>query len=726
MSALARTSERDCRTRTTGENCTASESRTRTKYSYDALNRITQKSYSDGSTLTAFFAYEQTNAWGTTQTNTVGRLTEQWTGTSCCATGGAEIYGYDSMGRIVFNEQYTSVMSYRPMNYTYDFAGNMLTFTDGVGETYTQTFSAASRVSQLNSNWVDPQHPAVMASGISYNPAGAMRWIAYGNGLTETTAFNNRLQPCRYNVNSSGALLSTCTDAVPSGNLQDFAYGFNAGTANNGNVASMTATGNQVFARTYTYDALNRLSTLADSASAQPCKGLSWTYDPWANRTDQTVTSGTCNTFHQAVDTNNRLLGAPYQYDAAGNMTHDASHTYVYDAENRLIQVDGGSTATYVYDAESRRVQKTAGSAQTDYIYDLRGNVISELNSSTWLNVYLRLNGQLFAQYTLGAPRTQFIHIDHLGSTRLVTSFVPGTPPSYSVYDSMDYLPFGEQIAGNTASTHKFTGKERDSESGLDNFGARYNSSAMGRFMSPDPGNISAILNQDDPQSWNAYAYVRNNPVNLTDEDGQNYNVCDVNGKNCADLTDEQYAQFRQDNPNLRVTPSGDIYTINENGTETKTGSASYYNEHALDDLINAGNMAAPGVNLAANSLRIFGYTVAAPLMVAAECAAGAESCTKGNVAMAILPEIGALKEGALLLKEGAAVGKGAEILQKAGGATQAAKDFEALQGVEKVSGTTRIKELADGSKAVLYNSKGGSPTIAIQEGGRTVTKIRY
>jgi hypothetical protein len=61
--------------------------------------------------------------------------------------------------------------------------------------------------------------------------------------------------------------------------------------------------------------------------------------------------------------------------------------------------------------------------------------------------------------------------------------------------------------------------------------------------------------------------------------------------------------------------------------------------------------MAAPGVNLAANGLRMFGYAVAAPLMVAVECGAGAESCTKGNVAMAILPEIGALKEGALLLK---------------------------------------------------------------------------
>jgi hypothetical protein len=79
-----------------------------------------------------------------------------------------------------------------------------------------------------------------------------------------------------------------------------------------------------------------------------------------------------------------------------------------------------------------------------------------------------------------------------------------------------------------------------------------------------------------------------------------------------------------------------------------------------------------------------------------------------------------------LLLKEGAAVGKAAEILQKSGGMAQAAKDFESLQGAEKVLGTTRVKELADGTKAVLYESKGGSPTIAIQEGGRTVTKIRY
>jgi len=67
----------------------------------------------------------------------------------------------------------------------------------------------------------------------------------------------------------------------------------------------------------------------------------------------------------------------------------------------------------------------------------------------------------------------------------------------------------------------KFTGKERDSESGLDNFGARYDSSSMGRFMSPDPVSFVGLpIDARDPQSWNAYSYVRNNPLNLTDPDG--------------------------------------------------------------------------------------------------------------------------------------------------------------------------------------------------------------
>lgn len=72
-------------------------------------------------------------------------------------------------------------------------------------------------------------------------------------------------------------------------------------------------------------------------------------------------------------------------------------------------------------------------------------------------------------------------------------------------------------------SHYKFTGKEHDSESGLDYFGARYFGSNLGRFMTPDwsakpQGVPYAVL--DDPQSLNLYAYVRNNPLNRTDADG--------------------------------------------------------------------------------------------------------------------------------------------------------------------------------------------------------------
>lgn len=88
------------------------------------------------------------------------------------------------------------------------------------------------------------------------------------------------------------------------------------------------------------------------------------------------------------------------------------------------------------------------------------------------------------------------------------------------------------------------TGKERDSEDGLDDFEARYMGSNIGRFMSPDPDDDSGFENQDDPQSWNGYSYVRNNPLTLTDPDGRDYRVCVDNGNcvNYANMTDFQNA----------------------------------------------------------------------------------------------------------------------------------------------------------------------------------------
>jgi RHS repeat-associated protein len=223
-------------------------------------------------------------------------------------------------------------------------------------------------------------------------------------------------------------------------------------------------------------------------------------------------------------------MGPPYTYDAAGNMTHDASHGYFYDAENRIIQVDGtqgtcsSASACYVYDPVSgKRAEKLIGTATTSYDRDLSGNVIAEwgpgCGSSCWTIVYAYLNGRLLAEYQ--NETTYFVHEDHLGSTRLVTEV------NQSIYDSMDYLPFGELASGGASTTHKFTGKERDPETasapgllnGLDNFEARYNSSSLGRFMSPDP---MSFMNHKmiDPQQWNMYSYARNNPLRMVDSNG--------------------------------------------------------------------------------------------------------------------------------------------------------------------------------------------------------------
>ena len=84
-------------------------------------------------------------------------------------------------------------------------------------------------------------------------------------------------------------------------------------------------------------------------------------------------------------------------------------------------------------------------------------------------------------------------------------------------------------------SARKFTGKERDSESGLDMFGARYYGSSLGRFMTPDwaakPVTVP-YAHFGNPQSLNLYSYVVNNPTTTADPDGH----CPGDTPNCSKM----------------------------------------------------------------------------------------------------------------------------------------------------------------------------------------------
>ena len=112
----------------------------------------------------------------------------------------------------------------------------------------------------------------------------------------------------------------------------------------------------------------------------------------------------------------------------------------------------------------------------------------------------------------LSGASTHYYLADHLGTAQL--EFASGGWPVWQG----QFSPFGQELDNQpTTNTFKFTGKERDTESGLDYFGARYYGSNMGRFQSPDNGEDQDI---QDPQSWNLYPYARNNPVTNTDPDG--------------------------------------------------------------------------------------------------------------------------------------------------------------------------------------------------------------
>jgi RHS repeat-associated protein len=114
---------------------------------------------------------------------------------------------------------------------------------------------------------------------------------------------------------------------------------------------------------------------------------------------------------------------------------------------------------------------------------------------------------------------------NHLGTPRLIAD----QTGSLANVKRHDYLPFGEEIGliggrtglkgfMNDGTRQKFTGYERDAETGLDYAKARYDASAQGRFLSVDP--LLASASKINPQSHNRYAYCLNNPTNLTDPSG--------------------------------------------------------------------------------------------------------------------------------------------------------------------------------------------------------------
>jgi RHS repeat-associated protein len=152
------------------------------------------------------------------------------------------------------------------------------------------------------------------------------------------------------------------------------------------------------------------------------------------------------------------------------------------------------------------------------YWRSVNGGTLAESDlGGNWTAVYGLVRGQIYSRVDLPANVVHYYFEDRLKTTDIVTG------AACNILKEPDYYPYGGEIVitGSDFNRYKFTGKERDSESGLDNFGARYYGSSLGRFMQTDPIWVKADR-MLDPQRLNLYAYVRNNPLKLTDPSGMN------------------------------------------------------------------------------------------------------------------------------------------------------------------------------------------------------------
>lgn len=493
-------------------------------YTFDALHRMTGVSYNDGTTPSGQWIYDSASPWGKTATNSKGRLVA--TRVNNASTGaliaGEGFITHDPMGRVQWRLQNGQGSEY-DLNYTYDYLGDVRTATNGSGVTLSSTYNTAAELSGVTSSLNDANHPGTLFEGPQYN--------ALGQVTTDNLGFLNE----HYGYTNRGWLYSywACTVPGVSCSNSQMAYTFNMQTGNNQQPLGFAPNGDVVAANdwingnwTYTYDDFNRLSTSycgTNCPGGQSALGFAYLYDRFGNRWQQNATAGSGLHPQYSFDGNGHITSSGVLYDAAGNMIGDGSHTYFYDAENRVIQVGGTSgqcstaTACYVYNASRQRVSKTTSAGTVYYVYDILGHQVAEFSSSgAWNRGEVYAGSKHLATYVGGTSGSTYLNLaDWAGTERMRVN------SKQSPQETCTSLPFGDMqsCTGADESPMHFTGQQWDSEDNMTNFWFRQHSPTQGRWGSMDPAGLSAV-DPSNPQTWNRYAYVINNPVSLIDPMG--------------------------------------------------------------------------------------------------------------------------------------------------------------------------------------------------------------
>ncbi len=487
---------------------------------------------------------------GVSFTNPKGRLVLTCTNTlsgTCTGPATATAYSYDQVGRTnnfwQCNPSNCGASTIWNTPYAYDWAGDVNSWVNPdttYSATLTNTVNAAQQITAVQSSKIDGYHPQNLAL-ITYTAWGAVSTLENGcagsgcSNTQETYTYNKRLQPIIVELGLNG------------GNLySDYCYAYNyyadkpnptscaapaQGTKNNGNVLAYWYQDNfqTGFSHTasYNFDNVNRLTGAVATGNSTYNQSYGYTADGTTGQYgNMTCTSGCANmpaslTFSANT---NQITSANYTYDAAGDLTADASnsttHTYQWDAEGRVSKVDSGTTWTFTYDAVGDRVAWVSGGVTYDHLFDPAGNWLGVAGSYS----IIMQGGRPLVVYN--SAETWFHHVNNIDSRTFMTNHF-GTPTQ-----DMTFYPWGDLWQSWGGGGLEFADLPyRDPNTTTDLTTYRLFSPNLGRWHSPDPlgGDIT------NPQTLNRYAYVLNDPTSLIDPMGlgtcPNANPAGTNGQ---------------------------------------------------------------------------------------------------------------------------------------------------------------------------------------------------
>jgi RHS repeat-associated protein len=463
-----------------------------TFYSYDALGRVAWVVQKSSSTTSKKINYSYNNQGNVIQ--------KSYTDLSASSNNYNTYYEYDKAGRL--SKAYSGIsVAYRVKDaeYTYNASGalNQLILGATPAQTINYFYNERDWLTQCASSnfWEHLGYNLAQEIGGTPQWNGNISWTSYFmNNVNVTIPEMGQYPPSAPNTTSTVGYLYSYDHA---NRLLSANYG--------GYIWNVWGTTSIYTMPAIRYDSSGNIRSLQRYGNSQSMMdNLSYSYTAGTNRL-----ASITNSVGSATQT--------YTYDANGNATSDSYRGIafiIYDINNLPVTVykTSGAIVQYYYDAIGNRIQKYDGSANTWYVQGADGKTEVITTATTTAPTYTMDNaGQILRN---GSTLTRYYYLkDHLGSIKMMVD-ASGNVQSYN-----DYYPYGMTMPGrsgvNGADTRfRFTGKERDIESGFDYFGARYYDSRIARWMSVDPlaGKYLDIA---------PYVYTHDNPINRLDPDGK-------------------------------------------------------------------------------------------------------------------------------------------------------------------------------------------------------------